>query len=196
MINDENLEFLEDEHLYLYNGVIIPSVSELLRFNYPDAYSGIPEYILNEKAKYGTKVHGMIEDYVAGKYTLEDINKMRMDPYVKIAVQQFEKLRKEHDIKIKDMEQMVTWEGRYAGRYDIRTTEDILMDIKTTEKFHEEWLEFQEGHYYMAAGIQKEKAYCLWLPKGKPGKLIETKVWTYEQCKECVERYEKRNTEE
>ena len=48
----KNLEFIEEGHLYLYEGVIIPSVSEILRFIFPNKYKDIPEEVLNRKAEY------------------------------------------------------------------------------------------------------------------------------------------------
>ena len=71
----KTIEFIEDSHQYLCDGVLIPSVSELIRFKFTDAYKGIPEKILKKKASYGTKVHDYIERFIKGEFTLEDLNK-------------------------------------------------------------------------------------------------------------------------
>ena len=55
------VEFIEDGHIYLLDGVIIPSVSEILHFIFPDKYSNVPNYILNAKADYGSMIHESIE---------------------------------------------------------------------------------------------------------------------------------------
>ena len=40
------IEFIEDGHIYLMDGVIIPSVSEILHFIFPNKYAGIDKRIL------------------------------------------------------------------------------------------------------------------------------------------------------
>ena len=47
------VEFLEKEHIYLVDGVIVPSVTQILEKIFPDKYKGIPEDILQRKASYG-----------------------------------------------------------------------------------------------------------------------------------------------
>lgn len=184
------IEFLEDVHAYVCDGVLIPSVSELIRFKFPEQYCDVPEKILRKKADYGTKVHHMIEDYVAGNITMEEIQKKRMDPNIKISVEQFESLRKEWAFFIKDMEQMVCWKGRYAGTYDIRCEDDYIIDLKTTSVIHEEWLRWQLGLYYMAADIKKDFGFVIWLPKGKMAQVKQINVATYEECERLVKDYE------
>lgn len=56
-----NIEFIEQEHIYLYCGVIIASVSEILRFIFPNKYKDVPQEILDSKAEYGTLVHKYTE---------------------------------------------------------------------------------------------------------------------------------------
>ncbi|MEI3508718.1 MAG: hypothetical protein V8R01_06445 [Bacilli bacterium] len=55
------IEFIEEEHIYLIDGVIVPSVTQILNKVFPKKYEGVPDYILNKKASYGTKVHKLIE---------------------------------------------------------------------------------------------------------------------------------------
>ncbi len=191
-----NIEFIEDIHVYLADGVIIPSVSELIRFKFPDAYDGIPAKILKKKASYGTKVHQTIEQFINKEFTIEELQKKDIDPNIKIAVEQFEKLRKEWIFNIQNMEQIVTYKGKYAGMYDLKTIDDYIIDLKTTAELHKEWLKWQLGLYYLGAGIEKEKGYVIWLPKGKIGKVEEILVATHEECIQLVEEYEKHNTDE
>lgn len=190
------IEFVEDIHCYLANGVIIPSVSDLIRFHFPDAYKGIPEKVLKRKADYGTKVHRLIEQFVNGEITMDEIKSKKLDPNIKIAVEQFEALRKEWCFYVKDMEQIVNYQGRYAGTFDIRTIDDCLIDLKTTAELHEDWLALQLGLYQMACGIANETAYCIWLPKGKMAKVVAIKVTTPDVCLSILEDYEKHNSEQ
>ena len=55
------IEFIEETHTYLYEGIIIPSVSEILHFIFPDKYKNVDKEILYKKAIYGSKIHEAIE---------------------------------------------------------------------------------------------------------------------------------------
>lgn len=186
------IEFIEDTHTYLNeDGIIIPSVSALIRFKFNDQYAGVPEKILKKKAQYGSKVHEYIERFINKEFTLEELNKKKIDPDIKIAVEQFEILRKTWAFHIKDTEQIVTYKGKYAGKYDLRTIDDYIIDIKTTSEIHEEWLRWQLSLYQMAAGIKKDFGFCLWLPKGKMGKCVQINTFPEEECVQLIKDYEK-----
>lgn len=185
------IEFIEDTHTYLNDGVIIPSVSELIRFKFPEAYAGIPKKVLKSKAKYGTKVHQMVEDYVANKITMKEIQEKNIDPDIKIAVEQFEKLRKDWCFFIKSMEQIVSYKDKYAGTYDMLTEDDYIIDLKTTSQIHDEWLSWQLGLYYLAYGAEKPYGYVIWLPKGNVAQMKQINVKTFDECKRLVDDYYK-----
>ncbi len=185
------IEFLEKEHVYLADGVIIPSVSELIRFKFPGQYDGIPEKVLKNKASYGSKVHKTIEEFVSGEFTLDQLKQKKIDPDIKIAVEQFEYLRKNWAFYIQDMEQIVCYKDKYAGTYDMRTEDDVIIDLKTTAALHEEWLSWQLGLYYLAAGIERAFGYVIWLPKGKMGECRQINVMTHDECKKLLKEYEK-----
>ena len=186
-----DIEFIEDTHTYLADGVIIPSVSEIIRFRFPDAYEGVPERVLKKKASYGTKVHDYIERFIRGEFTLDELEKKRIDPDIKIAVEQFEIIRKTWAFSVKDMEQIVSYQGRYAGMYDILTIDNYLVDLKTTHILHEDWLALQLGLYQMALGIEHDFGYCIWLPKGKVAYVKQINVVKPEECLKILEEYEK-----
>ena len=188
------IEFVEDGHIYLGDGVIIPSCSDLIRFRFPDAYKGVPEFILKKKASYGTKVHDYIERFIKKEFTLEELNKKRIDPDIKIAVEQFEILRKTWAFQIKDMERIVDWQGRYAGMFDLRTVDDYIIDLKTTTELHEDWLQYQLSLYAKALGIKHDFHYCMWLPKGKMGRVIQINTIPDDELTKLVEDYEKANS--
>ncbi len=187
------IEFLEDTHTYLADGVLIPSVSDLIRYRFPEAYKSIPSQILKKKASYGTKVHQMIEAFIKGEFTLDELKAMQIDPNIKIAVEQFEELRKKWCFYVKEMEQIVDFNGRYAGMFDLKC-EDTIIDIKTTSELHEDWLACQLGLYCLASKMQPETCYCMWLPKGKAGKVVPIKPWTPSECLALIDSYEKDNS--
>ena len=55
------IEFLEEPHIYLVDGIVVPSVSEILHFIFPDKYKNVNKAILEAKAKYGTQIHESVE---------------------------------------------------------------------------------------------------------------------------------------
>lgn len=186
------IEFIEDGHTYLCDGVIVPSVSDLIRFKFPEAYKGIPERILKRKASYGTKVHQTIEEFINGT-PMEEIQKRNIDPDVKIAVEQFEILRKMWAFYIKSVEQIVSYKHDYCGTFDLLTEDGYLIDIKTTLDLHEEWLRWQLSLYYLALGIEKDFGFCLWLPKGKVGSVIQINTLPKEECIRLINDYKTLN---
>lgn len=186
-----NIEYLDDVHTYLIDGVVVPSVSELIKFKYPDMYKDVPTKILKQKASYGTKVHDYIQKFVNKEITLEELQQKDIDPNIKIAVEQFEELRKKWAFHIKDMEQIVSYKNKFAGRYDIKTIDNLIIDIKTTSELHQDWLELQIGLYNLADNIDTGISYCIWLPKGKLAKVVAINPWTRDECLELLKEYEK-----
>lgn len=184
------IEFVEETHTYLNDGVIIPSVSEIIRFKFPDAYKGVPDWVLKRKATYGTLIHQRIEEFANGQLTLDEI----ADPEAREKVEEFEILRKMWAFYVKDMEQIVDYCGRVAGRYDIRLQDDYLVDIKTTSKIHQDWLSWQLGFYYLALGIKRDFGFCMWFPKGKRAEVKQINVMSHEDCVKLLEEYEKSNS--
>ena len=86
------IEYLDDIHTYLANGVIIPSVSQLVAFATGDDYSCIPKHILKSACDFGTDIHGAIEQYfdIGALITFDE-------PYRDLAFEEFLKLK--DDIK-------------------------------------------------------------------------------------------------
>lgn len=180
------IEFIEENHLYLADGVIIPSVSELLKFKFPDKYKGIPERILSEKAEFGTNIHKAIENFENGlKTSLTAFEEITFDEYLKI--------KEKYKLNVIEQEQMICYEGRYAGRLDMIADVNYyrcLIDIKTTAKLDKESLAYQLGFYKLAYRKPIEKCYCLWLPKKDLGQLVEIVPKSKKELLEVLKDYE------
>lgn len=164
------IEYLEEEHLYLVDGILVPSVTQILQKVFPNKYKGIPKYILNNKADYGTKVHKAIEDLENGKVI--DCESV----YIEESVNQYQKLKEKNYIEVIEQEQMVHYEYYFAGRFDMIANVNgkySLCDIKTTSVVDKNYLSWQLSMYELGYGDTFEKFYCIWLPKGSIGKLIE-----------------------
>lgn len=62
-INGFYLEFDEDTHTYIVDGMIVPSVTQLLEMYYGSKYDRVDERTLQRAAERGTKVHKAIEEF-------------------------------------------------------------------------------------------------------------------------------------
>lgn len=184
--------YIEQGHLYLNSkGIIIPSVSQLINFELGNEYKEVPPWILKKAADYGTKIHAMIQDFEA------DGNEMDLMPYEKAELDilwDYVRLKKQLGFCVNSMEQIIDYEERYAGRYDMLCIDEsgaVMYDIKTTSKVMTEHLEIQLGLYYLALGIEKDYGYCLWLPKNDLVQRVKIKPWSNAKCIDLLERYER-----
>jgi hypothetical protein len=57
------LEYIDETHTYLYDGVVLPSITQLLKVKFGNKYNGIPKETLERASVQGTAVHKAIEDY-------------------------------------------------------------------------------------------------------------------------------------
>ena len=171
------VEFIENGHIYLVDGVVVPSVSEILHFIFPNKYSNIPENILNAKAEYGSKVHEAIE-------CLEKNGELPKLNYLQeLSIDQYRKLKDKYKIEVLEQEKMVHYKNYYCGRFDIIAEINgtySLCDIKTTAKLDKESLSWQLSYYALAYDEEHyedkfEKFYAIWLPKKDLGDLVEVK---------------------
>lgn len=187
------LEFLEEEHIYLYEGVIIPSVSEILKFLFPNKYEGIPNAVLNAKADYGTKIHEAIE-------LLEKTGEVMKLNYIQTSsIEQYIKLKQKYDIEVLEQEQMIHYQDKYAGRFDMLATindELSLCDIKTTATLDREYLSWQLSLYAFAyeclqTDSKIKSLYAIWLPKKELGQVVKVDRKSNEEILKLIERYEK-----
>lgn len=166
------LEFIEESHTYVKDGVILPSVSDILAFIFPDKYEGVPRTILDKKAGFGTTVHSAVEAYESvGWVPMPEMNFIEEE-----ALNQYIKLKEKYRIEVVSQEVMVSFLNIYAGRYDMTANingYNSLADIKTTATLDEEYLSWQLSFYELATGQTFEKLYAIWLPKKGLGKLVE-----------------------
>lgn len=66
------LQFDDEHHIYRLDGVIIPSVSNIMEPLSGAKYAGISEKTLEKAANKGTSVHNSIENFI--KFGIEDVN--------------------------------------------------------------------------------------------------------------------------
>lgn len=75
------LTFDESSHTYRLDGRVVPSVTQILGKVYPFVYGGIPQAILERKARVGAAVHKAIELFIAGALD-EDSVHSEVRPYL------------------------------------------------------------------------------------------------------------------
>lgn len=172
------LEFDKDTHTYIYNGVILPSVSSILRQVFPLKYEGVPSNILNQKAEYGTNLHKFIEiiEKKKPKKPLAYIKKYyKPNIYQEESLKDYLKIKEQFNIEITDSEKMVHYEYNYAGTLDLKgfvNGKSAIIDIKTTYSLDTNYVSWQNSLYELASG-DVDELYVLWLPKGRLGKLVK-----------------------
>lgn len=179
------IEYIDEIHCYLANGIIIPSVSQLVQFATGDDYTNIPHYILEQSQLFGTEIHQAIQEYLE-KHLITEFD----DPYKDLAFEEF--LKRKDDIKKPICEMMIDYQERYGGRLDILDG-STLIDIKTNTNLNIPHLEWQLGFYALALeskGIKIDNFKCLWLPKRKSGRWVDITPKPKEELLKVLEDYE------
>lgn len=183
-----NLTFDSAGHEYRLNGRPLPTVSQIVKLITGDTYAGIPKHILNKAAAFGTAVHKAIE-----LYNETFIIKYTDDFKMAYCLSQWVKLKSEFD-EIKQNETMVHYRDLFAGTFDsiaVKNGELVLIDYKTTNRFHRESVTIQLNLYRIAyewmTGKKIKKMAAVWLPKHRPGKIEYLSLLDDEELLKVVE---------
>lgn len=176
------IEFVESTHTYLLNGVIIPSVSTILKATiFKDKYKDVHPVILQNAAQFGKNVHKAIE-------TGFDIF---LTDKENVVFNRYKRLITKHDITPIEHEKIV-YTDTYAGTLDMIATVNgvnSLIDIKTTYQLDRDYLSWQLSLYEFAYGKQFDKLYCIWLPKRKGAELVEIERKSKEEIEDLLRGY-------
>lgn len=188
------VEFIEETHQYLLNGILVPSVTQILKLVFPDKYKNIDERVLNDKAKYGTKLHECIEIIEKNKpkrpisYCKRYLG---IDIYQEESLKQYLRLKEKYNIEVLENEKIVYYEDKYCGTLDIKAKvngDTAIIDIKTTYELDKDYVAWQNS-YYELADEEVDKLYCLWLPKGHLGDLYEVDRIDKEKLLKVLEEF-------
>lgn len=192
-INGNTLEYDDTTHTYLVNGVIVPSVTQVMQVKFGNKYEGIRSEVLNRAAERGTAIHKAVENYCKG---MDDGSK---------EVHNFNFLMNYYKIKPVKNEVpiilMVDNQPVIAGRLDLVLQENdtlCLADIKTTSQLDKEYLAYQLNLYrlgYMQSyGERIDKLYGLHL-RGDKRKLVELPI-NEDIALDLLEKYERSKNNE
>lgn len=145
-IRGGTLEYDDESHIYIYDGICLPSITQILQVRFGKKYDGVDNRVLNKAAEKGTLIHKAIEN-LCKTGEVEDYKEVR----------NFLFLQKHYDFKVVDNEiPVVLFENDIpiaAGRLDLIL--DInnglyLADIKRTAILDKEYLGFQLNLYRIA----------------------------------------------
>ena len=186
------IEFIEDTHTYIKDGITLKSVTQILQELFPDKYDGIPKEILNSKAEYGTQVHKFIEiiEKKKPKRPMAYIKRYyKPNIYQEESIRQYLAIKEQYNIEVLESEKIVSYKYLYGGTLDIKARVNsrlALIDVKTTSELDEAWVSWQNSLYELA-DEPAEELYCLWLPKGHLGKLVKVERIKEELLKVAIE---------
>ena len=146
-INNKTLEFIDELHLYLIDGVIVPSITGILSKKFGKKYEGVDKDVLQKAADKGTELHEAIER-LCKTGEASDL----------IEVKNFLWLKKQYKFEVIENEVPVILEidGKpcAAGRLDmvLRSVDGEmgLADIKRVSALDKEYVAYQLNLYRIA----------------------------------------------
>ena len=145
-LGENTLEFIDDGHIYLVNGIKVKSITQILKTRFGGKYKAVDEKTLRAAADKGTAIHKCIEDFC--KEGIEsDVPELRG----------FKWLQKQYGFKVLENEMPVILfdddEPIAAGRLDLVLEMDGKIggaDIKRTSTLDKEYLGYQLNLYRIA----------------------------------------------
>lgn len=141
-----DLEYFDDIHQYLVDGVMVSSITQMLKFRFKNKYIGVDKATLQRASERGTGVHRAIEEYC--KYGTEtDLKELRNFKFLKKQYK-FRVLENEIPVILFDNEEIIG-----AGRLDMVIEMDGLRglgDIKCVSALDKEYLGLQLNLYRIA----------------------------------------------
>ena len=142
-IKGGTLEYFDDTHTYLYDGLMLPSVTQILGVKYKNDYASVPPAVLENASKRGTAVHKAIENFNVSGY--DDGSE---------AVRNFRFLQKQYGFEVLDSElPIVIFKDDMpiaCGRLDMTMLMDGetgIADIKTVSVLNKDKIAYQLNLY-------------------------------------------------
>jgi hypothetical protein len=154
-LKDSGVLFDEEQHTYLLKDKYLSGITGMLqRQFFPNEFEGIPQYIVDQAAEYGTSVHQSCEDF---DHSWINDGTVEVQDYIQIC--------KDYKLQHECSEYTVTDGKDWASRIDkvYRVSDDTfdLADIKTYGQMTPEKLEkarWQTSIYAYLFELQNKKA--------------------------------------
>lgn len=145
-IKDYIVEYIDEIHQYLVDGVCVPSITQILKIKFGKKYSNVNDNVLKNASKKGTQVHNAIEK-LCKTGEVEELKE----------VKNFMFLQKHYKFEVIDNEVPVILfkNGKpiACGRLDLVLKIDDSIgggDIKRTSVLDKEYLAYQLNLYRIA----------------------------------------------
>ena len=142
-ILDHTLEYFDDTHTYLVDGIEVPSITQILKVKFGNKYHGVSKAVLDKAAQAGTRVHEAIEK-LCKTGEVEDYKEVRNFMFLQKHYK-FEVLDNEVPIILFKNDKPIA-----AGRLDLVLKLDGDIgggDIKRTSTLDKEYLAYQLNLY-------------------------------------------------
>lgn len=144
IINEHIVEYIDETHTYLVDGIITPSITQILKIEFGNKYKYVRQDVMQRSAELGTTTHKEIEEYC--KLGVEADSK---------ELRNFKFLQKQFNFKVIDNELPVIlfYENKpvACGRLDLVLFDEniglMLGDIKRTSVLDKEYLAYQLNFY-------------------------------------------------
>ena len=144
-IAGHSLEYIDADHQYICDGIMLPSITQCLKFRFGNKYASVDALTLKNASERGTECHRAIEEYCReGKES--DLPELR----------NFKFLKKQYGFEVLGNEiPVILFEDDpiCAGRLDLVLEMDGkvgLADIKRTSSLDKEYLALQLNMYRIA----------------------------------------------
>jgi CRISPR/Cas system-associated exonuclease Cas4 (RecB family) len=163
LIQNTRVRFSENPHSYFLDNTreLIGVTSLMRKHGLAHDYSGIKEDVMNAAAERGSKIHKDIELYCKGE-AVEMTPELKA--YIKLGIQPLAN------------EYLVSDNEIVASMIDIVSTDNDIIDVKTTTNLYIEPLQWQLSIYAylfeLQTGLKANKLYGLHI-KDKKAKLVE-----------------------
>lgn len=186
-LQGHEVTYEDNGHIYTVDGKVVPSVTQILHFQFPNKYNGVDNITLMEAAKKGTAMHQAIQDYEELGIETEGIEELRNYKFIK-RMFGFEFVEAEMPI-------LLEYKGKFAaGRLDqiIRIDDKLMVnDFKRTSVLDKDYLAYQLNMYriaYQQTYLESiDGLRATWLRKEKR-KFIELPI-NEDLVYELLERY-------
>ena len=146
-IAERTVEYIDDGHIYLVDGKIVPSITQLLSRKFGGKYEGIPRAALESAARKGTELHEAIQKLCETGFYPEDMKEVR----------NFLWLQKQYGFEVvaNEVPVILFWgdEPVAAGRLDLVLRMNGQLggaDIKRTSALDKDYLAYQLNLYRKA----------------------------------------------
>ena len=138
------LEYIDSTHTYLFNGLVIPSITQILSKKFGHKYDNVRPDVLKNAAERGTRIHQAIQDFCESG-TEDDSQELYNFKFLK-KMYKFAVLKCEVPVVIFENKKPIA-----AGRLDLllknKNGAIEIGDIKTTSTLDKEYLAYQLNLY-------------------------------------------------